>query len=179
MLGNSPHIGQPGSFSAINPQDRMVSKSSRLIFFSCIFFLSDVVILSIVLPVFLYKYFYKHLIGPGRWKRIFQLKMQRLSSTQYIERLYSIILSTQAKYSSLWAQVIKVQQNTELWFCLENYFFNIFNTQKMRWQSYVSILHSQTVSTTSSTDALWCTTWDHKALQLDIGISCNRTRSSD
>ncbi|XP_074491840.1 transcription factor 3b isoform X6 [Sebastes fasciatus] len=23
MLGNSPHIGQPGSFSAINPQDRM------------------------------------------------------------------------------------------------------------------------------------------------------------
>ncbi|KAM9478893.1 transcription factor E2-alpha-like isoform 2-T4 [Salvelinus alpinus] len=24
MLGNSPHIGQPGSFSAINPQDRMV-----------------------------------------------------------------------------------------------------------------------------------------------------------
>uniref|UniRef100_A0AAX7TVQ3 Transcription factor E2-alpha n=1 Tax=Astatotilapia calliptera TaxID=8154 RepID=A0AAX7TVQ3_ASTCA len=25
MLGNSPHIGQPGSFSAINPQDRMVS----------------------------------------------------------------------------------------------------------------------------------------------------------
>lgn len=24
MLGNSPHIGQPGSFPAINPQDRMV-----------------------------------------------------------------------------------------------------------------------------------------------------------
>lgn len=27
MLGNSPHIGQPGSFSAINPQDRMVSRN--------------------------------------------------------------------------------------------------------------------------------------------------------
>ena len=25
MLGSSPHIGQPGSFSSINPQDRMVS----------------------------------------------------------------------------------------------------------------------------------------------------------
>ncbi len=24
MLGNSPHISQPGTFSAINPQDRMV-----------------------------------------------------------------------------------------------------------------------------------------------------------
>lgn len=27
MLGNSPHIGQPGTFSAINPQDRMVSRN--------------------------------------------------------------------------------------------------------------------------------------------------------
>lgn len=27
MLGNSPHIGQPGSFPAINPQDRMVRES--------------------------------------------------------------------------------------------------------------------------------------------------------
>ncbi|XP_055778527.1 transcription factor E2-alpha-like isoform X4 [Salvelinus fontinalis] len=29
MLGNSPHIGQPGSFSAINPQDRMVRTTPR------------------------------------------------------------------------------------------------------------------------------------------------------
>uniref|UniRef100_A0A8C5GW21 Transcription factor E2-alpha n=1 Tax=Gouania willdenowi TaxID=441366 RepID=A0A8C5GW21_GOUWI len=28
MLGNSPHIGQPGSFSAINPQERMVGRIS-------------------------------------------------------------------------------------------------------------------------------------------------------
>lgn len=27
MLGNSSHIGQPGSFSAINPQDRMVGRN--------------------------------------------------------------------------------------------------------------------------------------------------------
>lgn len=26
MLGHSPHIGQAGSFSAINPQDRMVCR---------------------------------------------------------------------------------------------------------------------------------------------------------
>lgn len=31
MLGNSPHIGQPGSFSAINPQDRMVGRSANSI----------------------------------------------------------------------------------------------------------------------------------------------------
>lgn len=30
MLGNSPHIGPPGSFSSLNPQDRMVGRPSFL-----------------------------------------------------------------------------------------------------------------------------------------------------
>lgn len=33
MLGNSPHIGQPGSFSAINPQDRMVGPNLNSVFY--------------------------------------------------------------------------------------------------------------------------------------------------
>lgn len=40
MLGNSPHIGQPGSFSAINPQDRMVGRNdlNPILVISCCFF---------------------------------------------------------------------------------------------------------------------------------------------
>lgn len=36
MLGHSPHIGQAGSFSAINPQDRMVSRKYCATFISII-----------------------------------------------------------------------------------------------------------------------------------------------
>lgn len=36
MLGHSPHIGQAGSFSAINPQDRMVCRKYCTTFISII-----------------------------------------------------------------------------------------------------------------------------------------------